>query len=154
MKTYEGNLVIKKAKVAIVVARFNELITTKLLTGAIDSLKRHNINENDIDVYWVPGSFEIPATVNKILEKKNYDGVITLGCIIRGETTHYDHICNVVSKAINDLSLKHPLPIIFGILTCEDVNQAMDRTGIKKNVGSNAALSLIEMVNLYKNIEE
>ena len=155
MKTYEGKLTGKGLKIAIVVARFNEFITSKLLGGALDVLKRHEVLEDDISVAWVPGSFEIPLVAKKFAESKNFDAVICLGAVIRGATTHYDYVCNEVSKGVAQVSLQTGVPTIFGVVTTENIQQAVERAGTKAgNKGSDAAVSAIEMANLLRNLNE
>lgn len=154
MKVFEGNLVSKKIKVGIVAARFNEFITSKLLSGALDGLKRHNVEEDDISVAWVPGAFEIPLIASKMAKSGKYDAVICLGAVIRGSTTHYDHVCSEVSKGIASVSLASDIPVLFGVLTTENIEQAIERAGTKAgNKGYDCALSAIEMVNLIREIE-
>lgn len=152
VKIYEGKLIGQGIKIAIVVARFNEFITSKLLSGALDVLKRHEVSDDDITVAWVPGSFEIPIVAKKFASSGNYDAVICLGAVIRGATTHYDYVCNEVSKGIAQVGLQTGVPTIFGIVTTENIQQAIERAGTKAgNKGSDAATSAIEMVNLLKN---
>ncbi|WP_122789313.1 6,7-dimethyl-8-ribityllumazine synthase [Intestinibacillus sp. Marseille-P6563] len=154
MKVFEGNLVSKKIKVGIVAARFNEFITSKLLSGALDGLKRHNVEEDDISVAWVPGAFEIPLIASKMAKSGKYDAVICLGAVIRGSTTHYDYVCSEVSKGIANVSLASDIPVLFGVLTTENIEQAIERAGTKAgNKGYDCALSAIEMVNLIREIE-
>lgn len=154
MRTYEGSLVSKSIKIAIVVTRFNEFITSKLLSGALDGLKRHDVNEEEIEVIWVPGAFEIPLIASKLAKSKNYDAIICLGAVIRGATTHYDYVCNEVSKGIASVSLETGVPVMFGILTTENIEQAIERAGTKSgNKGYDSALGAIEMVNLIRQIE-
>ncbi len=154
IKTFEGKLVSEKTKVAIVVSRFNEFITSKLLSGAIDGLTRHNVSEDDIDIFWVPGAFEIPLIASKLAKKGNYDAIIALGAVIRGSTSHYDYVCNEVTKGIAQVSLKTDVPVAFGILTTENIEQAIERAGTKVgNKGYDCALNVIEMVNLIREIE-
>ncbi|MCF8000853.1 MAG: 6,7-dimethyl-8-ribityllumazine synthase [Halanaerobiales bacterium] len=153
-KVYEGKLVGDNQKVGIVVGRFNEFISGKLLEGALDGLKRHNVNEDDIEIAWVPGSFEIPLTAKKMAKSGKYDGVICLGAVIRGETPHFDYVSAEVSKGIANVSLDSETPVIFGVLTTDTIEQAISRAGTKSgNKGFEAALSLIEMVNLFDEIE-
>lgn len=155
MKVFEGNLVSKNIKVGIIVARFNEFITSKLLSGSIDGLVRHEVNKDDIDVFWVPGAFEIPLIASKLTKSKKYDAVIALGAVIRGSTSHYDYVCSEVSKGIANVSLKSDIPVSFGVLTTENIEQAIERAGSKVgNKGYECALSTIEMVNLIKEIEK
>ena len=148
---YEGNLVGGKEKYCIVIARFNEFIGSKLLSGCIDTLKRHGVSEDNISVVWVPGAFEIPLATKKAIQK--HDCVITLGAVIRGSTAHFDYVAAEVSKGIAQISLEAEKPVIFGVLTTENIEQAIERAGTKAgNKGSEAALSAIEMVNLLKGI--
>ena len=154
MKVYEGNLVSKEIKIGIVVSRFNEFITNKLLSGALDGLKRHDIDENSIDVAWVPGAFEIPLIASKMAKSGKYDAVICLGAVIRGSTSHYDYVCNEVSKGIANVSLNSDIPVMFGVVTTENIEQAIERAGTKAgNKGYDCALGAIEMVNLIREIE-
>ncbi len=154
MKVYEGSLVSKGIKVGIVAARFNEFITSKLLSGAMDALTRHEVKEEDIHVAWVPGAFEIPLIASKMANSKKYDAVICLGAVIRGNTTHYDYVCNEVSKGIATVSLNSDIPVIFGVLTTENIEQAIERAGTKAgNKGFDCAVSAIEMVNLIRELE-
>ena len=153
MNVYEGRLVSKGIKVGIVVARFNEFIGSKLLGGAIDGLKRHDVKEEDIDVAWVPGAFEIPLIAAKMAKLGKYDAVICLGAVIRGSTTHYDYVCSEVSKGVAHVSLQSEIPVIFGVLTTENIEQAIERAGTKAgNKGYDCALTAIEMVNLINEI--
>ena len=155
MNIYEGKVVSENIKVGIVVARFNEFITSKLLGGALDGLKRHNVSENDIDVAWVPGAFEIPLIAKKMASSGKYDAVICLGAVIRGATSHYDYVCNEVSKGIASVSLNSDIPVMFGVVTTDNIEQAIERAGTKAgNKGYDCALGAIEMVNLIRNIEE
>ncbi len=155
MKTLEGNLVSKGIKVGIVAARFNEFITSKLLGGARDGLLRHNVQEEDIHVAWVPGAFEIPLVAAKMAKSGKYDAVICLGAVIRGATSHYDYVCSEVSKGIANVSLDSGVPVLFGVLTTENLEQAIERAGSKAgNKGYDCALSAIEMVNLLHTMEE
>ncbi|MGG3957399.1 6,7-dimethyl-8-ribityllumazine synthase [Bhargavaea massiliensis] len=151
MNVYEGNLVGTGLKVGIVVARFNEFITSKLLSGALDGLKRHGVEEQHIDVAWVPGAFEIPLVAKKMAESKKYDAVITLGAVIRGATSHYDYVCNEVAKGTSHAALSSGIPVIFGVLTTDTIEQAIERAGTKAgNKGWEAALSAIEMANVTR----
>ncbi|WP_024752328.1 6,7-dimethyl-8-ribityllumazine synthase [Treponema phagedenis] len=154
MKTFEGKLVSKKIRVGIVAARFNEFITAKLLSGAMDGLIRHEVREDDISVAWVPGAFEIPIIASKMAKSGKYDAIICLGAVIRGSTTHYDYVCNEVSKGIDSISLATGTPVMFGVLTTENIEQAIERAGTKAgNKGYDCALGAIEMVNLIREIE-
>ena len=153
MKTYEGKLVSKEIKIGIVVARFNEFITSKLLGGAIDGLVRHDVKEDNIEVAWVPGAFEIPLVAKKMAKSGRYDAVICLGAVIRGSTSHYDYVCNEVSKGIASVSLESEIPVMFGVITTENIEQAIERAGTKAgNKGYDCALGAIEMVNLLNEI--
>ena len=155
MKTLEGKLVSKGIRVGIVATRFNEFITSKLLSGAMDGLVRHDVQEEDIHVAWVPGAFEIPLIASKMAKSGKYDAVICLGAVIRGSTSHYDYVCNEVSKGIAAVGLESGIPVLFGVLTTENIEQAIERAGTKAgNKGYDCALSAIEMVNLIREIEE
>ena len=150
---FEGKLVGKNLQVAIVVSRFNDFITGRLLEGAKDTLIRHEVEEEQIDVAYVPGAFEIPLVAKKLARKGDYDAVITLGCVIRGATSHYDYVCNEVAKGVSKANEVSEVPVIFGILTTESIEQAVERAGTKAgNKGSEAAVSAIEMANLIKQI--
>lgn len=154
MNIYEGKLVSEGVKVGIVVARFNEFITSKLLGGAIDGLKRENVREEDIEVAWVPGAFEIPLIAKKMAECGKYDAVICLGAVIRGATSHYDYVCSEVSKGIAQVSMNAGIPVMFGVLTTDTIEQAVERAGTKAgNKGFECAQGAIEMVNLIKSFE-
>lgn len=154
MKTLEGNLVSKEIRVGIVVARFNEFITSKLLGGAMDGLLRHNVAEDDIHVAWVPGAFEIPLVASKMAKSGKYDAVICLGAVIRGATSHYDYVCNEVSKGVASISVENDIPVMFGVLTTDNIEQAIERAGSKSgNKGHDCALGAIEMVNLLREID-
>ena len=154
MKVLEGKLVATKGKFAIVGARFNEFIVSKLLGGAVDGLVRHGISEENIDVAWVPGAFEIPLICEKMVKTGKYDAVIALGTVIRGSTSHYDYVCNEVSKGVAQVGLQAGVPVMFGILTTENIEQAIERAGTKAgNKGYDCAVSAIEMINLIKEIE-
>ncbi|WP_342758971.1 6,7-dimethyl-8-ribityllumazine synthase [Kineothrix sedimenti] len=153
MKTYEGQLVAKGIRVGIVAARFNEFITAKLLGGAMDGLLRHEVKEEDIEVAWVPGAFEIPLVAASMANSGKYDAVICLGAVIRGSTSHYDYVCSEVSKGIASASLSSGIPVMFGVLTTENIEQAIERAGTKAgNKGFDCAVGAIEMVNLMKNM--
>ncbi|WP_026507895.1 6,7-dimethyl-8-ribityllumazine synthase [Butyrivibrio sp. MC2013] len=153
MKTYEGKLVSSDIKVGIVVARFNEFITSKLLGGAIDGLKRENVKDEDIEVAWVPGAFEIPLIAKKMADSKRYDAIICLGAVIRGATSHYDYVCAEVSKGIAQVSLNADIPVMFGVLTTDTIEQAVERAGTKAgNKGFECAQGAIEMVNLIRSL--
>ena len=156
MRTFEGKLIPASEndiKIGIVVARFNEFITAKLLGGAVDTLKRHGICEDDISVAWVPGAFEIPLIAQKMAQSGKYDAVICLGAIIRGSTSHYDLVCSEAAKGIAQVSLQSRIPVMFGVITTENIEQAIERAGSKAgNKGSECAAGAIEMVNLMKAI--
>ena len=155
MKTFEGKLVSEGIKVGIVCARFNEFIVSKLLSGCEDVLLRHGVQPDDIAVAWVPGAFEIPLIASKMAKSGKYDAVICLGAVIRGSTSHYDYVCNEVSKGIAAVGLDSGIPVLFGVLTTENIEQAIERAGTKAgNKGYDCALSAIEMVNLIREIEE
>lgn len=154
MKTFEGNLVSKDIRIGIVAARFNEFITSKLISGAMDGLVRHNVNEDNIHIAWVPGAFEIPLIASKMAKSGNYDAVICLGAVIRGATSHYDYVCNEVSKGIAAISLESGVPVMFGVVTTDNIEQAIERAGTKAgNKGYDCALGAIEMVNLLRSID-
>ena len=149
MNTYEGLLTVTNERFCIVISRFNEFIGSKLLSGAIDELKRHGVDEANIDVVWCPGAFEIPLVAKKCAASKKYNAIITLGAVIKGSTSHYDYVCAEVSKGVASLSLETCVPVIFGVLTTYKIEQAIERAGTKAgNKGSEAAKSAIEMANL------
>lgn len=153
MRIYEGNLAAEDIKVGIVTARFNEFITSKLLSGAIDCLKRENVKEDQIEVAWVPGAFEIPLIASKMAQSKKYDAVICLGAVIRGSTSYYDYVCSEVSKGIAQASLSSGIPVMFGVLTTDNIEQAIERAGTKAgNKGFECAQGAIEMVNLMRSL--
>lgn len=153
MTKFEGKFAVKEVKIAIVVARFNDFITSKLLEGALDALRRHEVTEDAIDIAWVPGAFEIPLIASKLAKTNQYDAVICLGAVIRGGTTHYDYVCSEVSKGIAHVSLTYDLPVMFGVLTTENIEQAIERAGSKAgNKGFDAAIGAIEMISLSQNI--
>ena len=154
MNKFEGKLVASNIKIGIVVSRFNDFITNKLLDGALDGLTRHGVAESDVDVAYVPGAFEIPLVASKLAKSKKYDAIICLGVVIRGSTSHYDYVCNEVSKGVAQVSLSEGLPVIFGVLTTENIEQAIERAGTKSgNKGYDCALSAIETVNLLRAVE-
>ena len=154
MKTFEGKLVSKGIKVGIVAARFNEFITAKLLGGAMDALLRHDVEEKNIHVAWVPGAFEIPLIASKMAKSRKYDAVICLGAVIRGSTSHYDYVCSEVSKGIAHASLASDIPVMFGVLTTDTIEQAIERAGTKAgNKGFECAQGAIEMVNLIRSMD-
>ena len=153
MNIIEGKLLAEGQKIAIVAGRFNEIITNKLLGGAIDAFKRHGGNENDIDIAWVPGSFEIPLIAKKMAESKKYDAVICLGAVIRGATAHFEMVANETTKGIAAASLQTGVPVIFGVLTTDNIEQAVERAGSKAgNKGFEAVTTAIEMINLIKQL--
>ncbi len=153
MKTIEGKVVAEGIKIGIVASRFNEFIVSKLVGGAVDGLIRHDVKDEDISVAWVPGAFEIPLAAKKMAESGKYDAVICLGTVIRGETSHYDYVCAEVSKGIASVSLSAGIPVMFGILTTDTIEQAITRAGTKAgNKGYDCALGAIEMVNLMKQL--
>jgi len=149
VKVIEGNLNVGKLKFGVVVSRFNELVSRGLLEGALDCLKRHGAGENAVDVVWAPGSFEIPLVAKKLAASKKYDAIICLGAVIRGATSHFEYVASEAAKGIAKVSLDSGVPVIFGILTCDNLEQALERAGAKPgNKGFNAALSAIELANL------
>ena len=151
MNVFEGKLVSENQKFGIIVGRFNEFIGSKLLGGAIDTLKRHGVEEANIDIAWVPGAFEIPLIAKKMAKSKKYDAVICLGAVIRGATPHFDYVSGEVTKGVAQASLEIEVPVIFGVLTVDTIEQAIERAGTKAgNKGSDAALTAIEMANLLK----
>ncbi|MBQ9066044.1 MAG: 6,7-dimethyl-8-ribityllumazine synthase [Clostridia bacterium] len=156
MNVLEGNVVAKKdVKIGIVAARFNEFIVSKLIAGAEDALVRHGVDTQNIDLAWVPGCFEIPVAVKKMAKSGKYDAIIALGTVIRGETSHYDYVCNEVSKGIAQVELKSEIPVMFGILTTDNVEQAVQRAGTKAgNKGYDCGCGAIEMINLLETMEK
>lgn len=154
MRVLEGKVVAQGIRVGIVAARFNEFITSKLVGGALDGLKRHDVKEEDIDVAWVPGAFEIPLIASKMAKSKKYDAVICVGAVIRGSTSHYDYVCSEVSKGIANVSLNSDIPVMFGVLTTDNIEQAIERAGSKAgNKGYECATGAIDMVNLIRALE-
>ena len=154
MKVYEGKLVAQDIRIGIVCARFNEFITSKLLGGAMDGLRRHEVPDDNISVAWVPGAFEIPLVAGKMAKSGKYDAIICLGAVIRGSTSHYDYVCSEVSKGIASVSLDAGIPVMFGVVTTENIEQAIERAGTKAgNKGYDCALGAIEMVNLLRTME-
>ena len=151
MKRFEGKLVAQEMRVGIVCARFNEFIVSKLLSGCQDTLLRHGVRDEDMDVAWVPGAFEIPLIASKMAKSGRYDAVIALGAVIRGSTSHYDYVCAEVSKGIASVSLNSDVPVLFGVLTTDTIEQAIERAGTKAgNKGAECAQGAIEMVNLIR----
>lgn len=150
---FEGQLVASDLRFAIVVSRFNEFISKQLLMGAQDALRRHGASEEQIDIAWVPGAFEIPLIADQLAATKRYDAIIALGAVIRGATTHYDYVCNEVAKGIAAANIRHQLPILFGVLTTENIEQAIERAGSKAgNKGFEVAVNAIEMASLQRQI--
>lgn len=155
MRVLEGNVVAQGIKVGIVAARFNEFIVSKLIGGAQDALVRHGVSDDDITLAWVPGAFEIPLAAQKMAETGNYDAIVCVGAVIKGSTSHYDYVCAEVSKGIATVSLKTEVPVAFGVLTTDNIEQAIERAGTKAgNKGYDAACTAIEMVNLMKNMSK
>lgn len=155
MNVFEGNYVSGDIKVGIVTARFNEFIVSRLVGGALDGLKRHDVPEENVDLAWVPGAFEIPLIASKMAKSGKYDAVICLGAVIRGATSHYDFVCSEVSKGIATVSLNSEIPVMFGVLTTDNIEQAIERAGSKAgNKGFECATGAIEMVNLIREIEK
>lgn len=153
MKVIEGVYSGEGLKIGIIASRFNEFITSKLVSGAEDCLKRHNVKDDDISVAWVPGAFEIPVIAKRMAASGNYDAVICVGAVIRGATSHYDYVCAEVSKGIASVSLDTGIPVLFGILTTDTIEQAIERAGTKAgNKGTDCAMSALEMINLIKNL--
>ena len=153
MRTFEGKFDGRDVRIAIVAGRFNEFITSKLVGGALDVLKRNNVSEENIDIAWVPGAFEIPLIAKKLANTQKYDAIITLGAVIKGSTPHFDYVCAEVSKGVSQISLQSELPVIFGVLTTNNIEEAIERAGTKAgNKGADAAFSAIEMINLIKEI--
>lgn len=154
MKVYEGKLITEKVKVGIVAGRFNEFITSKLIGGAEDGLIRHGVAAEDIELAWVPGAFEIPLIASRMAASKKYDAVICLGAVIRGSTSHYDYVCSEVSKGIAQISLKYGMPVMFGVLTTDNIEQAIERAGSKAgNKGFECAEGAIEMINVIRELD-
>jgi 6,7-dimethyl-8-ribityllumazine synthase len=153
-RLFEGHLVGTGLRIGIVVGRFNEFITSRLLAGAEDALNRHGVNKENVDIAWVPGAFEIPMLAQKMAKSNKYDAVITLGTVIRGSTPHFDYVCNETAKGVASTALNTGVPIIFGVLTTDSIEQAIERAGTKAgNKGWEAAVSAIEMANLYRMFE-
>ncbi|WP_053954821.1 6,7-dimethyl-8-ribityllumazine synthase [Inediibacterium massiliense] len=151
MKIYEGKLIAKELKFAVIIGRFNEFIGSKLLSGALDALKRHGANESDIEIIWVPGAFEIPLVAKKLAKSQKYDGIICLGAVIRGATPHFDYVSSEVTKGVALVGLETEVPVVFGVLTTDTIEQAIERAGTKAgNKGYDAAMTAIEMANLLK----
>ena len=154
MKVVKGNLIAKGLKFAIVISRFNEFLSSRLLEGAEDTLLQHGADDKDMSVYWVPGSFEIPAVASKLAKSEKFDAVICLGTLIKGDTPHFDYIANEVSKGVANIAISGNVPCIFGVITADTLEQAIERAGTKSgNKGRDAALSAVEMANLYKKLK-
>ena len=155
MKITEGKLIGTGLKIAIVASRFNELVTSRLIEGAKDTLMRHDVSHNSIDIYWVPGAFELPLIAKEIALSGKYDAIIALGAVIRGDTPHFDYVSAEMSKGLASVGLEHRVPVMFGVLTCDTLDQALIRAGSKAgNKGSDCALGAIEMANLLRNIRK
>ncbi len=153
MKIIEETTVVDSACIAIVASRYNSLVVDRLVDGAVKTLEQNNISPDDITLFRVPGAFEIPVTVNALAEQKQFDGIITLGAVIRGETPHFDYICTECTRGINEVSLNHHLPIAFGVLTVDTTDQALDRSGEEEsNKGAESALTVLEMINVLRKI--
>ena len=153
MNYIEGNLIAQGLKIGIAAARFNEFIVSKLVSGAEDGLQRHGVKGSDIDLAWVPGAYELPLAAKKMAKSGKYDAIICLGAVIRGATSHYDYVCNEVSKGIASVSLESEIPVMFGVVTTENIEQAIERAGTKAgNKGYDCALGAIEMINLVRQI--
>ena len=153
MRTLEGKFNGKGLRIGIVAGRFNEFITSKLVGGAVDVLKRNDVNDEDIDIAWVPGAFEIPLITKKMAESKRYDAILTLGAVIKGATPHFDYVCAEVSKGVAQISLQTGLPVMFGVLTTNNIEEAIERAGTKAgNKGADVAFGALEMIDLIKNI--
>jgi len=153
VKTYEGKLIGKGLRIGIVVARFNEFISSKLLSGAVDGLLRHGVDDKDIEVAWVPGAFEIPLVAKKMVETGKYSTVLCLGAVIRGATPHFEYVSSEVAKGVAKVGLDSGVPVIFGVLTTDSIEQAIERAGTKSgNKGYDAAVTAIEMANLFENL--
>ena len=154
VKTYEGDLIARGKKFALVCSRFNDFITGKLLEGALDTLTRHGVKDEEMEVFWVPGSFEITYIANKLAQKRKHDAIICLGAVIKGDTSHWEHIAKEVTKGIAQISLSTGIPVIYGVITPDTLEQAIERAGTKAgNKGRDAALAAIEMVNLFGKIK-
>ncbi len=153
MKVYEGHFTSTNARIGIVISRFNEFINSKLLDGALDALRRHEIRDENIDLAWVPGAFEIPLIASQMAQSSHYDAIICLGTVIRGATSHYDYVCNEAAKGIASVSLSSGIPIMFGILTTENIEQAIERAGTKAgNKGYECAMGALEMIGLMRQL--
>ncbi len=154
-KVYEGHLLGEGLRFGLVVGRFNEFITNRLLSSALDALKRHGVSEQDVEIAWVPGAFEIPLVARKMVEKQRFNAVICLGAVIRGATPHFEYVAAEVSKGIARVGLETGVPVVYGVITADNIEQAIERAGTKAgNKGWNAAVTAIEMANLLKSIEK
>ena len=154
MRVFEGHLTDAGGRYAIVVSRFNSLITGRLLEGALDALRRHGVDDDRVDVYWVPGSFEVPVLVRRLVDAGGYQALITLACVIRGGTPHFDYVSSEITKGVSQISMASGVPVGFGVLTCDTVEQAIDRAGVKSgNKGAEAALAALEMLSLFQRME-
>ncbi len=152
-QVFEGELTIEEAKIAIVISRFNEFITKSLLSGAINTLTRHGLPKENIAIFWVPGAFEIPLTAQRLAQSNKYNAIITLGAVIKGETPHFEQVSNAVSTGVAKVNLETNTPVIFGVISTNTVEQALNRAGLKMgNKGSEAAVVAIEMINLLRKI--
>jgi 6,7-dimethyl-8-ribityllumazine synthase len=152
-KTFEGDLVCRNTKFALVVARFNSFITQSLLEGAVDALKRHGAQDNELEVIWVPGAYELPLAVQRLADLKKYDAIIALGCVIRGGTPHFEYVAGECVKGLSQVMMQYGIPVSFGVLTVDTIDQAVERAGTKAgNKGVDAAMSAVEMVNLLRQL--
>ncbi|GEK29141.1 6,7-dimethyl-8-ribityllumazine synthase [Furfurilactobacillus siliginis] len=154
MTEYVGQYVAPTGKLAIVVSRFNDVITSKLVAGAMDTLTRHEVSPADVDIVWVPGAFEIPGMTRRLLASNKYQGIMTLGTVIRGETSHYEYVCNEVAKGVGQLALTSDVPVLFGVLTTDTLEQAQQRAGGKAgNKGSDVAADVLELIDLNRALQ-
>ncbi len=152
-KTHEGGMIIKNKRFAVIISRFNDLVTKSLLEGCCDTLRRHGAKDGEVELFWVPGAYEIPLTASRLSKEKRFDAIICLGAVIRGETPHFDFIANEAAKGIAQVSMQTGIPVIFGVITADTMEQAMERAGLKSgNKGKDAALNAIEMVNLFESM--
>lgn len=152
-KTFEGDLVCRNSKFALVVARFNSFITQSLLEGAVDALKRHGAQDNEMEVIWVPGAYELPLAVKRLADLKKYDAIVALGCVIRGGTPHFEYVAGECVKGLSQVMMQYGIPVSFGVLTVDTIDQAVERAGTKAgNKGVDAAMSAVEMVNLLRQL--
>lgn len=152
-KTFEGDLVCRNSKFALVVARFNSFITQSLLEGAVDALKRHGAQDNEMEVIWVPGAYELPLAVKRLADLKKYDAIVALGCVIRGGTPHFEYVAGECVKGLSQVMMQYGIPVSFGVLTVDSIDQAVERAGTKAgNKGVDAAMSAVEMVNLLRQL--